>query len=195
MSPYKGPEEAKSAITKAKDEYAMYYNHRREPVHIFAPGDRVWLNGSDITTNRPSAKLSHRHLGPFTIEAHVGLGAYRLNLPFSLRRLHPVFPVVKLSAALPDPIPGHRPAPPLPPTLIDGEEEHTVKKILNSRMRYNRLEYLVKWKGYDDSYNSWEVHQNFHAKEKVANSIAITLVQLAISMLQSSTAYHSLKQT
>jgi hypothetical protein len=125
---------------------------------------------SDIATNRPSAKLSHRHLGPFTIEARVGLGAYHLNFPFSLRRLHLVCPVVKLSAALPDPIPGRQLAPPLPPTLIDGEEEHTVKKILNSRMRYNRLEYLVKWKGYDDSYNSWEVHRNLHAKEKVAKS-------------------------
>jgi hypothetical protein len=89
------------------------------------------------------------------IKACVGLGAYRLNLPFSLRRLHPVFPVVKLSAALPDPIPGRRPAPPPPPTLIDGEDKHTVKRILNSQMRYNQLEYLVKWKGHDDSYNSW----------------------------------------
>jgi hypothetical protein len=80
----KGLEEAKSAITKVKDEHTMYYNRRREPAPIFAPGDRVWLNGSDIATNRPSAKLSHRHLGPFTIKARVGLGAYRLNLPFSL---------------------------------------------------------------------------------------------------------------
>jgi hypothetical protein len=80
----KGLEEAKSAITKAKDEHAMYYNHRREPAPIFAPGVRVWLNGSDIATNRPSSKLSHHHLGPFTIEARVGLGAYHLNLLFSL---------------------------------------------------------------------------------------------------------------
>jgi hypothetical protein len=59
----KGLEEVKSAITKAKDEYAIYYNHRREPTPIFAPGDKVWLDVSNIATNRPSAKLSHHHLG------------------------------------------------------------------------------------------------------------------------------------
>jgi hypothetical protein len=35
-------------------------------------------------------------------------------------------------------------------------------------MRYNRLEYLVKWKGYDDSHNQWEVHSQLHAKLKIA---------------------------
>jgi hypothetical protein len=163
-----GIEEAKTALTKAKDEYAMYYNRRHEPAPVFAPGDRVWLDRSDITTNRPSSKLSHRRLGPFVIEACVGHGVYRLALPPQLRRLHPVFPVVKLSPALPDPIPGRRPAPPPPPTLVDGEEEYEVKKILDSRMRYNRLEYLVKWKGYDESHNQWEVHSQVHAKPKIA---------------------------
>jgi transposase InsO family protein len=67
-----GLEEAKSAIAKAKDEYAMYYNCRREPAPVFKPGDRVWLDGSDIATNRPSSKLSHRRLGPFVIEACIG---------------------------------------------------------------------------------------------------------------------------
>jgi hypothetical protein len=46
-----GIEEAKVALTKAKDEYAMYYNRRRKPAPVFAPGDRVWLDGSDIATN------------------------------------------------------------------------------------------------------------------------------------------------
>jgi hypothetical protein len=54
-----GLEEAKSAIAKAKDEYAMYYNRRREPAPVFKPGDKVWLDGSDIATNRPLSKLSH----------------------------------------------------------------------------------------------------------------------------------------
>jgi hypothetical protein len=162
-----GIEEAKAALTKAKDEYTMYYNHRREPAPVFAPGDKVWFDGSDIATNRPSSKLSHRRLGPFVVEASVGPGAYRLALPPHFRRLHPVFPVVKLSPAPPDPILGRQPAPPPPPTLVDGEEEYEVEAILDSRMRYNQLEYLVKWKGYDESHNQWEVHTQVHAKPKI----------------------------
>jgi hypothetical protein len=41
-----GLEEEKVALTKAKDEYVMYYNHQCEPAPVFAPGDKVWLDGS-----------------------------------------------------------------------------------------------------------------------------------------------------
>jgi hypothetical protein len=99
-------EEAKAALTKAKDEYAMYYNRRHKPAPVFAPGDRVWLDGSNIATNRLSSKLSHRCLGPFVVKACVSHGAYRLALPPHFHCLHPVLPVVKLSIAYPDPIPG-----------------------------------------------------------------------------------------
>jgi hypothetical protein len=112
-----GIEEAKVALTKAKDEYAMYYNRQCKPPPVFAPGDRVWLDGSDITTNRPSSKLSHQHLGPFVIEACVGYGMYRLALPHHFRCLHPIFPMVKLSPAPPDlifPMVKLSPAPPDP---------------------------------------------------------------------------------
>jgi hypothetical protein len=54
-----GLEEARSAIAKVKDEYAMFYNRRREPALIFKPGNKVWLDGSNIATNRLSSKLSH----------------------------------------------------------------------------------------------------------------------------------------
>jgi hypothetical protein len=78
----------------------MYYNRRREPAPIFTPGDKVWLDRSNIATNRPSSKLSHCQLGPFAIEARVGHGVYCLVLPPQLQRLHPIFPVVKLSIAV-----------------------------------------------------------------------------------------------
>jgi hypothetical protein len=45
-----------------------------------------------------------------------------------------------------------------PTTLINGEEEYKVEVILDSQMHYNHLEYLLKFKGYDESHNQWEVH-------------------------------------
>jgi hypothetical protein len=51
-----------------------------------------------------------------------------------MKHLHPVFNVVKLTLAPPDPIPGRHVPPPPPPELIDGEEEYIVEKILDSRM-------------------------------------------------------------
>jgi hypothetical protein len=35
-------------------------------------------------------------------------------------------------------------------------------------MHYNRLEYLLKFKGYDESHNQWEVHTHVYAKLKIA---------------------------
>jgi hypothetical protein len=35
-------------------------------------------------------------------------------------------------------------------------------------MCYNRLQYLLKFKGYDESHNQWEVHTQVHAKPKIA---------------------------
>ena len=46
-------EEAKAAIAKAQDEYALYYNRRRTPAPVFKKGDRVFLDSSDISTDRP----------------------------------------------------------------------------------------------------------------------------------------------
>jgi hypothetical protein len=37
---------------------------------------------------------------------------------------------------------------------VDGEQEWEVEDILDSRWRYQKLQYLIKWKGYDDP--SWE---------------------------------------
>jgi hypothetical protein len=140
----KGLEEAKSALSKAKDEYTLYYNHCGEPTLELQPGNIVWVDATDIATDWPSIKLAHRHLGPNLIKACVGHGTYRLKLPPSLSRLQPVFPIVKLTLTPPDPIIGRCSKPPPPPVLVEGEEKHKVEAILDTRMGWNRLEYLVK---------------------------------------------------
>ena len=82
-----------------------------------------------------------------------------------MKRLHPVFNVVKLTPAPPDPIVGrHTPPPPLP-EIINGEEEWVVEEILDSRMMNRKLRYLVKWKDFGTEHNSWEPWDNIHAPE------------------------------
>jgi len=141
-------EEAKSALAKAKDDIAWYYNRRRSPAPSFSPGDMVYLDSEDIQTTHLSKKLSHRHLGPYPVERRIGKYAYHLILPPPMRHLCPVFNVVKLSPAPYNPIAGRRLNLPPPPELVDGEEEYIVEKILNSRMFWWKLQYLVKWEGY-----------------------------------------------
>jgi len=119
--------EAKSALAKAKDDMAQYYNYCCSPAPSFSPGDMVYLDSEDIQTTRPSKKLLHRCLGPYPVERRIRKYAYCLVLPPPMRRLHPVF-------APNDPIAGRRRNPQLPPELVDGEEEYVVEKILNSRV-------------------------------------------------------------
>jgi len=161
-------EEAKSAIRKAQEDMVQYYNQRRSPTPVFKPGDRVYLDASDIKTTCPSPKLSHRRLGPFEVERQVEQSAYRLKLPHRMRLLHPVFNVVKLSATPEDPIPGRKPQAPPPPIVIDREPEWEVEEILDSRWHRRRFQFLIKWKDFGREHNSWEVAFNVKAPDLVA---------------------------
>ena len=159
--------EAKAALAKSKDDMAKYYNQRRTPALDYQPGDKVYLDASDIQTTRPLQKLSHQRLGPFAIIRKVRNGAYHLHLPPSMSRLHPVFNVVKLTPAPDDPITGCPPHPPPFPEIIDGVEEWIVEEILDSQMINWKLCYLVKWEGFGIEHNSWELASDVHALEHV----------------------------
>ena len=82
-------------------------------------------------------------------------------------QLHPVFNVVKLTTTLEDPIPGHRADPPPPLVVIDGEEQWEVEELLDSHWHCQKLQYLVKWKGFGHENNSWEDAANMQAPECV----------------------------
>jgi len=160
--------EAKSAIRKAQDDMKRYYDHRRTPAPVFNPGDKVFLDASDIWTTRPSQKLSHRRLGPFIVERRIRPMAYHLKLPHWMKQLHPVFNVVKLTPAPDDLIPGRKTTDHPLPIIIDGEAKWEVEEILDSRWHQRRFQYLVKWKGYSREHNSWESASEVFAPELTA---------------------------
>jgi len=161
-------EEAKSVIQKVQDDMKRYYDRRRTPALVFNPGDKVFLDVSDIWTTRPSQKLSHRRLGPFVVERRIRPMAYRLKLPHWIKQLHPVFNVVKLTPALEDPITGQRAEDHPPLIVIDREAEWEVEEILDSRWHWRRFQYLIKWKGYGHEHNSWESVSEVSAPELTA---------------------------
>ncbi len=56
-----------------------------------------------------------------------------------------------------------------PPDLINGEEEYKIERIIAHRHfgRSKRLQYLIKWKGYPKSDNTWEPADQVHAPELI----------------------------
>ena len=127
-------EEACSAIRKSKNNMAQHYNQQWTLAPEFRPGDKVFLNASNIQTSHPSQKLAHKYLEPFSIIEKIGQYTYKLQLPHSMSCLHPVFNVAKLLGALRDPILRHNSATLPPLVLIDneGNKEYKVEAILDS---------------------------------------------------------------
>ena len=115
----------------------------------------------------PSKKLDSLCLGPFKVITAVGKAAYKLELSPSLSCLHSVFPVIKLLPVPLDPFPSHHQTPPPDPIIVDDVEHFELDEVLDSRVHYCRVEYLVKWKGYNDSHNQWIPWYNLDARRAI----------------------------
>ncbi|SGZ31712.1 BQ5605_C045g12237 [Microbotryum silenes-dioicae] len=121
------------------------YNKTRSENPEFKTDDLVWLSARNIESVRESKKLNFKWLGPFKILTTVGRSAFRLDLPPSLR-VHDVVHVSLLRKYHESNIEG-RIVPPPPVTLINGNDEHKIETILDSRTRNGALQYLVQWRG------------------------------------------------
>lgn len=49
------------------------------------------------------------------------------------------------------------------------QKEFEVELILNKRRRRNKIEYFLKWNGFDDNHNSWEPKKNLNCKYLIRN--------------------------
>ena len=47
------------------------------------------------------------------------------------------------------------------------EEDFVVEKVVNKRIRDGAVEYLLKWKGYDNSDNTWEPREHLECEDLI----------------------------
>jgi hypothetical protein len=146
------------AITQERTQSSA--DAARTPAPPLTIGDKVFLRAEFIRTTRPSRKLADKYLGPFEIIGAAGPASFVLRLPDGMRRVHPVWHVSQLEPAHDNPFEG-RTQPPPPPLEVEGEAEHEVASILDSKLDRRRKEplvYLVKWTGYEGTpdESSWE---------------------------------------
>jgi hypothetical protein len=169
--------EAAAALQQAADDMARYYDQHRSEAVTYKVGDKVWLDARDLQTERPSKKLDDKRFGPFEVLEIVGPNAYKLRLPTRMK-IHPVFNTVKLRPYKGDPIPDRvthaRPG----PVIKGNNPEWEVEYIEDSKLKYGKLHYLVKWKGFPKEESTWEsadhlksvprIVKEFHAKHPFA---------------------------
>ena len=86
----------RTALLKSNTRACRGANRRRTKAPQYRVGQQVYLSSSDLPLQVESRKLAPRFLGPFPIERIVNPVAVRLQLPSSMKRVHPVFHVSKV---------------------------------------------------------------------------------------------------
>ena len=138
-------------MTRAQQRWRQGQQKER----MYQVGDQVWLDGRNIRTYHPTAKLAPKRHGPFKITRVLSAITYQLELPVKWK-LHPVFHVDLLMPYRETVFHSVNYDKP-PPDLINGEEEYKVEHVVSSQHhgRGGHIQYLVKWKGYPDLENQW----------------------------------------
>jgi len=171
------------ALHKAAEVMKTYYNENRDQAPPLTIGQKVWLEGTNITPVRPMKKLADKQHGPFKILEVIGPSSYKLKIPKAWKGIHPVFNEVLLQPYK-EPLPSQSKPPPPNPVQIDEQEEYEVESILDSKKVHNLTQYLVHWKGYGPEDNTWEPKLNLaHAKKAIEDYENQSIRRLLLSGL------------
>lgn len=137
--------------------------NKRTISETFAVGDKVLLSTKNLKLKVPSLKFAPRFIGPFVITHVFNPVSFKLELPSDCR-VHSTFHKNLLKRYVDPVVP--LPDPPSP-SVVDGDLEYEVERIIDSRMVRNSLQYLIHWKGFGPEDRSWVSARDVHAPRVV----------------------------
>ena len=151
----------KDSIRAALDKQIINADKQRQDA-TFKEGEMVLIHrdflSTEISRDQPCAKLAPRWLGPFKVLEVPNMATVRVQLPRSCKA-HPVFNVAGLRHFHEDvSLRGRPEEPPAPVLDLDGQERYLVEEILSERVFKGKVQYLVKWIGYNEP--TWEPRAN-----------------------------------
>jgi len=159
-------EEGQAALSKSCNGITHYADFHRGEALEYKVGDKVWLSTKNLNVDRPSHKLTEQQLGPYEIIKIISPNAVKLKLPTSFK-IHNVINISPIRPYRP-PTAGQSTIPP-EHVVIEGTPKYKVEKITDSRLKRGKLEFLVKWSGYTDDYNTWEPEANCANSRDIIN--------------------------
>jgi len=168
------------ALHKARNEAAVAHELVRQKMAErstrgftpFKKGEQVWLDGWNLKICYLSQKLAPKWEEPFTITEVLGLVTYHLKLQ-NQWQIHNILHTSLLSPYHETEMHGLNFMKP-PPDLVEGKEEYEIETIMSHKKCGPGYWYLIKWKGYPISDNTWEPASGFKNAQEILTEYQFT---------------------
>ncbi len=122
-------------------------------IKSFMIEERVYLRTNNIHVKQRSKKLNNKSIKLFKIKRNIKRLSYELDL-LNKMQIHSVFHVFMLQCC------NQFISLQIIETSVESNEKYQVKNILEKRMISRKAHYLIKWKEYNTSENTWELKEN-----------------------------------
>ena len=159
-------------LFEAQDYQTMYYDKK----HIkrqFKERDEIMLKRTNLKTKRSTKKFDVRMLRSFQIKRIVNLQTYKLKL-FKTYKMHSMFHVSLLKFYHRNKLTERMISSSFSMKIVIQKSEKLkweIEKILKSRKRYDKIQYLMKWKDYENTAEetSWQSIDEVENSTKLMN--------------------------
>ncbi len=143
------------------EQQAKYYNAHHEAVS-FQMKDKVLLWSINIHTFRSKKKIDHKQLKSFRILKKINMQMYKLELFERYDAIHSIFHVslLKFWHSRDENLKSQI-------ILIEEKEKWKIKKIIDQRIKKEKIKYLVQWADSSFYKNFWKSMKNLSNAKKI----------------------------